>query len=188
VLFPAWETFYVIVGSSAGALTGLMFVVIALVAEFRGSERQIEAFGTPTVVHFSAPLLLAAIVVAPWPQPSAAATAIAAFGAAGTVYMLIVLRRARRQTDYKPVFEDWLFHAALPLATYATILAAALALVRATTLSLFVIAGAATLLLFIGVHNAWDTVTYIIVMRWEERRTAQASAADAAAPTDRDRV
>ena len=57
MLFPAWETFYVIVGSSAGALTGLMFVVIALVAEFRGSERQIEAFGTPTVVHFSAPLL-----------------------------------------------------------------------------------------------------------------------------------
>ncbi len=31
----AWETFYVIVGSSAAALTGLQFVVIALIAESR---------------------------------------------------------------------------------------------------------------------------------------------------------
>ena len=178
MLFPAWETFYVIVGSSAGALTGLVFVVMALIADLPPIRGAAETNDAKFKAEYKAQ----------WPQPSAAATAIAAFGAAGTVYMLIVLRRARRQTDYKPVFEDWLFHAALPLATYATILAAALALVRATTLSLFVIAGAATLLLFIGVHNAWDTVTYIIVMRWEERRTAQASAADAAAPTDRDRV
>jgi hypothetical protein len=28
-----WESFYVIVGSSAGALIGLQFVVIALIAE-----------------------------------------------------------------------------------------------------------------------------------------------------------
>jgi hypothetical protein len=36
----AWESFYIIVGSSAGALTGLQFVVMALVAEARqGSSR-----------------------------------------------------------------------------------------------------------------------------------------------------
>src|SRR4051812_768692 len=32
-LLAAWESFYVIVGSSAAALTGLQFVVIALIAE-----------------------------------------------------------------------------------------------------------------------------------------------------------
>jgi hypothetical protein len=31
----AWESFYIIVGSSAGALTGLQFVVMALVVEAR---------------------------------------------------------------------------------------------------------------------------------------------------------
>lgn len=31
----AWESFYVIVGSSGAALTGLQFVVIALIAESR---------------------------------------------------------------------------------------------------------------------------------------------------------
>ena len=170
MLFPAWETFYVIVGSSAGALTGLMFVVIALVADFRGSERQIDAFGTPTVVHFSATLLLSVILTAPWPALSAARLALATFGAAGAVYMLVVLRRARRQSDYEPVFEDWLFHTALPLMAYISILVAASGLPRRAVPLLFVIGAAAVLLLFIGIHNAWDTVTYVVVARWEKRR------------------
>ena len=91
MLFPAWETFYVILGSSAGALTGLMFVVMALVADYGGSERQIEAFGTPTVVHFSSALLLSVILTAPWPGVSALRLVLFAFGVSGTVYMLVVL-------------------------------------------------------------------------------------------------
>ena len=167
--FPAWESFYVIVGSSAGALTGLMFVVMALVADFPGSERQIEAFGTPTLMHFGAVLLLSAILSAPWPSMWGARLALEVFGAAGVVYMFVVLRRARRQTDYKPVFEDWLFHAVLPLLAYGGILAAALGLPQDPTPLLFIIAAASVLLLFVGGHNAWDTVKYIVVSRWERR-------------------
>ena len=60
-----WENFYVIVGSSAGALTGLQFVVIALIAETEalGGVQEIRAFGTPTIVHFCVSLLIAAIVI-----------------------------------------------------------------------------------------------------------------------------
>jgi fatty acid desaturase len=167
--FPEWETFYVIIGSSAGALTGLMFVVIALIADVRSSVRQIDAFGTPTVVHFSAVLLLSGILSAPWPAMSAARLALGVFGAAGVVYMLVVLRRAHRQTGYKPVLEDWLFHTALPLVAYAAVLAAAVGLPWRPPSLLFLIGGAAVLLLFIGIHNAWDTVTYIVVLSWEKR-------------------
>jgi hypothetical protein len=55
-----WENFYVIVGSSAAALTGLQFVVIALVVDVRrrSSSREIDAFATPTIVHFCAVLLI----------------------------------------------------------------------------------------------------------------------------------
>lgn len=62
-----WESFYVIIGSSAAALTGLQFVVIALIAEARtrSTPREIAAFGTPTIVHFCAVLLLSAILSAP---------------------------------------------------------------------------------------------------------------------------
>src|SRR5262249_2712793 len=152
VLFPAWETFYVIVGSSAGALTGLMFVVIALIADVGGSARQIEAFGTPTVVHFSAALLLSVILTAPWPALSGLRLALGLFGAAGTAYMIIVLRRARLQTDYEPVFEDWLFHTVLPLVAYVGMLIATSGLAYRTTFCLFVVGASAVLLVFIGIH------------------------------------
>src|ERR1700687_509169 len=63
----AWESFYVILGSSAAALTGLQFVVIALGAEKKtvGGEATWSAFATPTIVHFCAVLLIAAIVSTP---------------------------------------------------------------------------------------------------------------------------
>ena len=54
-LLHEWETFYVIVGSAAAALTGLQFVVIALVADVRprSSNETIDAFATPTIVPSS---------------------------------------------------------------------------------------------------------------------------------------
>ncbi len=163
----AWETFYVIVGSSAAALTGLQFVVMALVAEGRtpSTIATVDAFGTPTVVHFSAVLLVSAVLSAPWPTLTGADLVVGACGVAGVVYSILVLRRARRQTGYKPVFEDWLFHTILPLLSYGTLLGAAVALVRQPEGSLFAIAGVSLLLLFIGIHNAWDTVTYIALVR-----------------------
>ncbi|MDP9279998.1 MAG: hypothetical protein M3P00_11320, partial [Gemmatimonadota bacterium] len=102
-----WESFYVIVGSSAGALTGLQFVVMAIVAdsEARSGKSEIDAFGTPTVVHFCAVLVVAAIISAPWPELWQAATALFIGGVLGIVYSLIVVHRARKTTQYRPVLE-----------------------------------------------------------------------------------
>jgi hypothetical protein len=160
-----WESFYVIVGSSAAALTGLQFVVVALRAgsRKRSSYVQIAAFGTPTIVHFCAVLLVSATLTAPWGALSSASLVLGSCGAAGVGYVLIVLGRARRQTGYRPVFEDWLFHAMLPLLAYGVLLIAAIEVPRHPASALFWIAGAVLLLLFIGIHNAWDTVTYIAV-------------------------
>jgi hypothetical protein len=165
----AWESFYVIIGSSAAALTGLQFVVIALVAESRmkSSSREISAFGTPNVVHFCVVLLVSAIVCAPWRSLASAGLALTLCGAAGVLYTFLVARRARRQTGYKPVLEDWLFHAVLPFIAYGVLAVAAAVLARNPASVLFVIGAAALLLLFVGIHNAWDTVTYIAVDRWQ---------------------
>jgi len=161
----AWESFYVIVGSSGAALTGLQFVVIALVAESRrqSTNREIDAFGTPNIVHFCSVLLVAAILSAPWRGLTSVSYALGACGLAGIAYGLIVLNRARRQTGYKPVFEDWLWHAVLPLIAYTSLLVAGIFLRSYPREVLFVVAASALLLLFIGIHNSWDTVTYLAV-------------------------
>lgn len=69
-ILSAWETYYVILGSSAAALTGLQFVVMALIADTPGirSADSVGAFGTPTVVHFCLCLFVAAVLSAPWPS------------------------------------------------------------------------------------------------------------------------
>jgi hypothetical protein len=160
--FAAWESFYVIIGSSAAALTGLQFVVIVLGAEarwVRGPE--LGAFGTPTIVHFCAVLLIAAILSVPWHAIGSAGVALGACGVAGIVYMVVVIRRAHGQNTYKPVLEDWLWHTIIPFIAYATLLVAALLLRRDPPRSLLVIATTALVLLFDGIHNAWDAVTYI---------------------------
>ena len=160
--FAAWESFYVIVGSSAAALTGLQFVVITLGAEKRaGDSGTTRAFGTPTVVHFCAVLLVAAILSAPWPAVIGAAVALAGCGVAGVIYVVIVMSHTRRQTLYQPVLEDWLFHCVFPLILYSTLVVAAATLPRTPTPSLFAIAATSLLLLFSGIHNAWDAVIYI---------------------------
>jgi hypothetical protein len=162
-----WDSYYVIIGSSGAALTGLQFVVMALVAEAgtRSTTREIDAFGTPTIVHFCTVLLLSAILSAPWHTLSSVAIALGAVGLAGIVYGVMVVRRARRTTEYKPVLEDWLWHACFPLLCHTALVASAIALFRRTTGALFVIAAVCLFLLFIGIHNAWDTIVYIAIER-----------------------
>jgi hypothetical protein len=182
-----WESFYVIVGSSAGALAGLQFVVLTLIQEagtVRGSGETISAFGSPNVVHFCAALLVAAICSAPWHSLGPLGVVVALCGACGFVYSILVLRRALLQNDYKPVLEDWIWHEVLPMLAYAALIAAGLLFARLPVDALFIVAGAALLLVFIGIHNAWDTVMYITVARVREQRAA-AAAMQATEPSPR---
>jgi hypothetical protein len=160
-----WENFYVIVGSSAGALIGLQFVVMTLIATRPigpGRSQGADAFATPTIVHFGTVLLLSAIACMPWPTLLGPAISYRLFGLIGTLYELVVIRRMRTQNVYQPVFEDWVFHALLPFAAYAALAASAWLFVLHATNAMFGVAAAALLLLFVGIHNAWDAVTYHI--------------------------
>ena len=158
-----WANFYVIVGSSAGALTGLQFVVIALVAEARivGSMRTIRAFATPTVVDFCVALLISAVMSAPWRSINDPAVCLGLCGALGFTYSLNVVGHARKQTSYTPDNEDWTWYAVVPVIAYALLLGAAILMVFRPASSLLLIAATSLLFLFLGIRNAWDTVTYV---------------------------
>jgi hypothetical protein len=71
----------------------------------------------------------------------------------------------RVQSAYQPVFEDWLFHVLLPFAAYAVLAISAYAAHSHARPALFLVGAAALLLLFIGIHNAWDAVTYHVFVR-----------------------
>jgi hypothetical protein len=165
-LLTPWLSFYVMAGSSAAALTGLMFVVTTLVA---GSERRrrsrdgISTFSTPTVVHFCAALLVSAILSAPWRSLLAPATLLGLGGLYGVIHVLAVIYRASRLTGYTPDLEDWVWYTILPFVSYAAILGGAITLPVTPLDALFALAGGVILLVFIGIHNAWDIVTFLVI-------------------------
>ena len=165
-----WQNFYVIVGSSAGALIGLQFVVIALLANVPRVAGQGQsgaaAFATPNIVHFGTVLLISALLSAPWPTIHGAAVIWGIVGVAGIAYEVSIAWRMRTQTVYRPVFEDWMFHAVLPLLAYAALAGSAFFARSRVVGSLTTVAVAVLVLLFAGIHNAWDAATYhIFVVR-----------------------
>ena len=170
-----WDSFYVIVGSAAGALIGLQFVVMTLLAEKPpvGAAEAGAAFGNPTVVHFAAALFLSALLHVPWQTISIAAVIWGLLGLAGIAYIGIVVRRMRKQNVYVPVFEDWLFHVVLPALAYATLALTSFAALSRERQALFGVGGAALLLLFVGIHNAYDNVAHIVLVLGTERRQAE---------------
>src|SRR5207245_6013988 len=167
-LLAAWSTFYFMTSSSAAALTGLMFVVISLVT---GKERTdvtqdgIATFTTPTVMHFAAALLISGILIMPWRSLVHAGILVAVIGLYGVAHILRVMDRTRRLTGYTADLEDWTWFTILPLGSSGAIAAAAIALTTIPVQALFTLGGGVMLLLFIGIRNAWDVVTYITTRR-----------------------
>jgi len=164
--FTEWENFYVIVGSSAGALTGLTFVAVTLTREARtrGAGQGIPAYTTPTIVYFSVVLFVCALLSAPWSDVLPPTLILGVCGIAGVIYTLIVTRRLRRfNGNYTPVLEDWLANSVAPLVAYLALAVTGVLLLWNAEVALFVAAGAMLLLIFDGIHNAWDVATYIVV-------------------------
>jgi hypothetical protein len=180
-----WETFYVIVGSAAAALTGLQFVVIALISEARnvgGGQAEMETFATPTVVHFCTVLLISAIASVPHQSATSLRICIVVPALILLVYIAWVTGQARRVTGYQPVLEDWIFHVWLPFVCYGALLVAGIG--AQTSWSLYVIAASALLLLYIGIHNAWDTAIYISTATKLRREASSTSPGSEDRPQD----
>jgi hypothetical protein len=162
-----WQNFYVIVGAAAGSLTGLQFVVMTLVAQSgaTSSAREISAFGTPTIVHFCAALLISALMCAPFPAPHYFAACLAIGGVAGVIYSLTTIEHARK-ASYNPDLGDWIWYVTLPLLTHLALAAAGVIIwwnAGSSGLPLWLIAADSLSFLFLGIHNSWDTVTYVAI-------------------------
>jgi hypothetical protein len=165
-----WESFYVITGSSAAALTGLMFVVVALVADRiqRQQSDGVGAFSTPTVAHFATVLLLASIMTMPRHRVLSLSICIGGCAVAGLTSSGLAGVRMRRVKGYTPAKEDWAWHVIIPVAAYAVLLTSAFLLGSAQELALVVVAAVVLALIFIGIHNAWDVAVYIVTQHVPE--------------------
>jgi len=159
-----WGNFYVIAGTAGGTLIGLMFVVITLVSSIRRriTEDSLDAFATPTVVHFSVVLGISIVMSVPWSSTNLLAAVIALCGVLGVVYFIVGVQRSRAQTVYQVVWEDWLWYAILPGLGYAVLTLAGVLMLMHAESALYIVAGVVLAFLVIGIRNAWDTVVHLV--------------------------
>jgi hypothetical protein len=174
-----WQSFYVIIGSSGAALTGLTFIVITITSDaaaaddnpFQDPVRRLHglrAFITPTVVHFASTLWLSALMSVPGHSARSLAVCLGLSGLAGVGYCARVAHWMRAVTvgaAYQPFTSDWIWGVIVPALTYLGMAAAASLLPRYPLPALDVIGGLTLLLLFIGLRNAWDVVVWTTVER-----------------------
>ncbi len=168
-LLTNWQNFYMIAGTAAATLTGLMFIVITLMAGFERHvtilNAGIAAFNTPTVVHFCTVLLMAAILSAPWQAFWSVGLVLGLLGLGEGFYLLAVIRRMRRVPGYQTPLKDWLWYVAVPLGAHILLIGAAVTLPAYPALVLYLIAVVMLALMFTGIRNAWDLVTFLAVER-----------------------
>ena len=168
-LLSNWQNFYMIMGTAAATLTGLMFVVTTLIAgidtHVSTLNAAVAAYNTPTVVHFGTVLLLAGILSAPWETVSSLSVLLGLLGLGMVFYSIIVMRRMRRVPNYQSTLEDWLWYMALPFLAHIGLIVAAIALPANPAPALYIAGAAMILLLLVGIRNAWDMVTFLAVER-----------------------
>ena len=162
-----WDNFYVIVGSSAAGLTGLSFVVIALLSDAKLVRMSgLRAFITPIVLHFGAALWISALLCIPGHTAVSLAACVTVSGVVLSAYgAATTYRMYSNRKMYRPVFEDWVWNGTLPLLCYLALVAAGVLALRQAGPALYVIGCVALTLLFIGIHNAWGLAVWITVER-----------------------
>jgi hypothetical protein len=146
-----------------------MFVASTLIA---GIDRHvstlnagISAFNTPTMVHFCAVLLVAAILSAPWQAFKDISLLLGLAGLGTVVYLITVIRRMRHVPGYQTPLKDWLWYLTFPLIAFIVLILAAVALPAKPDVGLYTISAVMVVLLLIGIHNSWDLITYLSVER-----------------------
>jgi hypothetical protein len=168
-ILNSWQNFILLIGTAAATLTGLMFVVTTLIAEI---DRQvttldagISAFNTPTIVHFCAVLLLAGILSAPWQAFWSLGLLIGLLGLGGMVYLSRVMQQMRHIPGYQTPLRDWIWYIVIPFSLYVLLIIAGILFSTNPDLALFLVSMVMVGLLFLGIRNAWDLVTYLSVAR-----------------------
>jgi|SRR6185369_14144649 hypothetical protein len=163
-MFEGWENFYLIVGPSAAALIGLMFVVVTLTAgrEREHTERGKHLYTSPIVWHLAVVLVLSGAAVSPTITPRVfgiAGGALALLGIAMGVRSAVGIARFR-YSGAESLFDMW-WYGIIPAAVYVGLGGAAVMVLCGCSWSASAVAVALMALLLVSIHAEWDLVTFL---------------------------
>lgn len=162
-MFEGWNEYFFMVGSSAAALIGLMFVVVTLTT---GRDRQEVEYGkhlytSPIVWQLGVVLALSGGAIAPTITPDVfgwVSGALALFGIATGVRNAIGIKRSA--VSPATTF-DSIWYGLVPAAVYLGLGASAVGVLQGQWWASSAVAAALMALLLISIHAEWDLVTFL---------------------------
>ena len=164
-MFRGWDNYFLLIGSAAAALIGLLFVVVTLGGNFDAANRLrgSKIFLTPIVFHFAIVVTVSAISEAPELPAPVVGIAFIIIAALGFTYsMLTIIRMFRAEWENPPDFSDRFFYGIFPGINYLALAAAAGAVWFAPVTAPFAVGAIMLVLLLIGIRNAWDLATFMV--------------------------
>ena len=163
-MFEGWDNYYLMVGSSAGALIGLMFVVVTLTAGRDRAEvdRGKHLYTSPIVWHLSVILALSGAAAVPGISArffGFTTMGLAVLGFAWGIRSSVGI--ARRPGAPDSAGFDMFWYGVAPAIVYVGLGIAALGLLSGKTWGTTGIAASLMALLLVSIHAEWDLVTFL---------------------------
>jgi hypothetical protein len=163
-MFEHWGEFYLLAGSAAAVLIGLIFVVISLMQDRSRSSvlSGAKLYMGPIVLGVSFVLVLSAAALTPGlerPAFAAIAAAVALWGLARGVMSMVGIRHLTAKGEVH--WTDFWFYGAIPSALYLALGGVALAFWSGQPCANYGLAAVLTGLLLSAIRNEWDLITWI---------------------------
>jgi hypothetical protein len=165
-MFQGWENYYLMVGSSAGALIGLMFVVVTLTAgrDRAETERGKQLYTSPIVWHLAVILTISGAAAIPTMSTkifAVAAGGLAILGVGIGIRNAVAIARGLGTPASPALGFDMFWYGVAPAIVYVGLAAAALAMLRGWQWGTTAVAVDLMALLLVSIHAEWDLVTYL---------------------------
>lgn len=158
-----WHDFYMLAGTAAATLIGLLFVSLTLNTEVMSDESQIglKQLATQTFASFLYVLLISLLLLIPDHHPKMIGGEILILGAFGllnaTRHIQPVI--SNRQANWAKIYLFWRF--IMPTVSYVGLIAIALLVWQGRHDGLFLLVFVVFILLVTATHNAWDLLVGI---------------------------
>jgi hypothetical protein len=165
-MFSGWQAFYQTTGGAAATLTGLLFLVVSLMAgrPMSASSAGQRLFTTPTVFHLASVLVISALALAPIGEGDLQSAAVTLWAFAGLIYALTRatgILGLSSQTNWS----DFWWYGFGPTIAYLALSAAAAATWAHASHAVYLVALCLVALLVVAIRNAWDLVTWLAPRR-----------------------
>jgi len=158
-----WHDFYMLAGTAAATLIGLLFVSLTLSIEVMSDESQIglKQLATQTFASFLYVLLISLLLLIPDHNPNLIGVEILILGAFGLVNAARHIQPVigHLQATWAKTYLFWRF--IMPTASYVGLIVIAFTVWRGRHDGLFSLVYVVFVLLITATHNAWDLLVGI---------------------------